>query len=124
MSLSASRYFDISTAGATVETLRRHSDLMDKKVVSTMEHIKITDDKWHQPPADTTVLVLLIGIIAQCSKRNEKATITVHRESWIRLTASGPGSEGTLKGFCQVMSLIQDTVFLEFIPTGSQETHS
>ncbi|MBN6742380.1 hypothetical protein JKG47_18040 [Acidithiobacillus sp. MC6.1] len=91
MSLPTSRYFDISTTGATVETLRRHSDLMDKKIASIMDRTKVAEDEWHQPPENATVLVLLIGIIAPCAQRNEKATITVHRNSWIRLTTSGPG---------------------------------
>ncbi len=123
MSLPTSRYFDISTTGATVETLRRHSDLMDKKIASTMDRTKVTEDEWHQPPANATVLVLLIEIIAQCAQRNEKATITVHRDSWIRLTTSGPGSEVIQRGLRQVVSLIPDTVCLEFIPTDSQDNY-
>ena len=124
MCLPINRYFDISTTGATVETLRGHRDLMDKNVVSKMDRTNVTEDEWHQPPAGTTVLVLLIGIVTQCAQRNEKATITVNRDSWIRLTASGPESKGILKGFRQVISLIPATVCLEFIPTGSQELQS
>ena len=78
-----SRYFDISTMGATVESLRRHSDLMEQKIASTMDRAKVTEEEWHQPPANATILVIRLG-------------------------------------FRQVISLIPDTVCLEFISTESQ----
>lgn len=115
-----SRYFDISTMGATVESLRRHSDLMEQKIASTMDRAKVTEEEWHQPPENATVLVLLMGIIAHCAERNEKAMLTVHRDSWTHLTRSGPESEVIRRGFRQVISLIPDTVILEFVPTDSQ----
>lgn len=121
MEKSRNRYFDISTGGAALQSLRQNRDIMDKDVLDKMDLATFTEEEWNLPPSSATITVLLIGIVAQCTQHNEKATITVHKDNWKDLTVSGPGWKEILSGFRQRLALNPDTVCLEFIPSGCQE---
>lgn len=121
MEKSRNRYFDISTGGAALLSLRQNRDIMEKDVHDKLDLVTFTEEEWNRPPSSATITVLLIGIIAQCRQHNEKATITVHKDNWKDLSASGPGSEEILSGFRHRLSLIPDTICLEYIPSGCWE---
>lgn len=121
MEKSRSRYFDISTGGAALQSLRQNRDLVEPRFLDQMDLATFTKEEWNLPPSSATITVLLIGIVAQCTQHNEKATITVHKDNWKDLTASGPGLKEIISGFRQRLSLIPDTVCLEYIPSGCQE---
>lgn len=118
MHLSKTRFFDISTSRTAFESLLQNRDLLAPEFLKEAKLATYTENESNLPPSSVTVTILLIGIVAQCTQRNEKATIIVHKESWSTLTASGPGSKEVLAGFHQRLSLIPDTVCLEFIPYG------
>ena len=115
------RYFDISTGGAALLSLRQNRDIMEKDVLDKLDLVTFTEEEWNRPPSSATITVLLIGIIARCTQHNEKAKITVHKDNWKDLSASGFGSKEILSCFRQRLSLIPNTICLDFIPSGCQE---
>ena len=84
MHLSKTRFFDISTSRTAFESLLQNRDLLAPEFLKEAKLATYTENESNLPPSSVTVTILLIGIVAQCTQRNEKATIIVHKERALR----------------------------------------